>query len=279
VKALYQHIEMDPSNTPKSLQNKVQFDLRFFLCRRGNENVYEMTKTTFEVTTDPYTGLKYVYKAQDELDKNHGADSTDIVSGVMQEMKGSPSCPVSSFLKYIEALHPDCPYLWQRPKSTAECRSADEKGNDLNCYYYNQCVSENTLGAFMNRMSHLCDLSCVYTNHCIRVTGTTFLHRQNFSAKQVMSVTGHKSVNTLALYERVNDNEKLLVGTAMNCYLTSSPQDLQLEYTENPEEMPKRQEPPVVSQHPPIAPKRKSNTLPLPKPAKKKCSYLLQNQT
>ena len=122
---------MDPNNTPKSLQNKVQFDLRIFLCRRGNENVYEMTKKTFEIATDPSTGLKYVYKDQDELDKNHGADATDIVCGIMPEMKESPSCPVISFHKYIDSLHLDRPHLWQRPKTTEECKSAEEKGKDF----------------------------------------------------------------------------------------------------------------------------------------------------
>ena len=132
-------------------------------------------------------------------------------------------------------------------------------------------------------MSHLCNLSRVYTNHCIRVTGATFLRRQNFSAKQVMSVTGHKSVNTLALYERVNDDEKLLMGMAMNHYLTSTPQDLQPEYAEKPEEISKLPESPAISRHPPLAPKRNSNTIPPPIPLTKKKfqqqpANLLQNK-
>lgn len=57
--------------------------LKFFLTRHRNENVYEMTIKTFEVATDPSTGLKYVYKAQDQLDKSHRADTTDIVSVIM----------------------------------------------------------------------------------------------------------------------------------------------------------------------------------------------------
>jgi hypothetical protein len=34
-------------NTPQGLFNKVQFDIRMFFCRRGNENMHEMNKNTF----------------------------------------------------------------------------------------------------------------------------------------------------------------------------------------------------------------------------------------
>jgi hypothetical protein len=38
--------------TPCGLQRKVWFDLMLFICRRGRENLREMTKTTFGVGTD-----------------------------------------------------------------------------------------------------------------------------------------------------------------------------------------------------------------------------------
>ncbi len=44
MRKLYNRREMDPDNHPQSLQNKVQFDIRFFMCRRRNENLYTMTK-------------------------------------------------------------------------------------------------------------------------------------------------------------------------------------------------------------------------------------------
>ncbi len=43
-----------------------------------------------------------------------------------------------------------------------------------------------------------------------------------FSPKQIMSVTGHRSVNTLALYSKVSENEKLKMGMSMNCFLMLS---------------------------------------------------------
>ena len=68
-------------------------------------------------------------------------------------------------------------------------------------------------------VSHNADLSKVYTNHSIRSTATTFLHRSNFTLKQIMSVTGHRSINSLAVYEKVSENEKLHMGLAMSYFL------------------------------------------------------------
>ena len=46
---LYNSPEMDPDRGPIELQKKAMFDLRYSLCRRGRENVYQMNKTTFEL--------------------------------------------------------------------------------------------------------------------------------------------------------------------------------------------------------------------------------------
>ena len=71
------------------------------------------------------------------------------------------------------------------------------------------------MGMFMSTLSNLTGLSYKYTNHCVHVTGTTNLTRANFSPNQIMSVTGHKSVNSLAMYQRVNGNEKLMMGMSL----------------------------------------------------------------
>ena len=68
LKQMYCSVALNP-NTPVGLQQKVWFDVMFFLCRRGRENLRTMTTTSFSMKTDR-TGT-YVYQAQDELDKNH----------------------------------------------------------------------------------------------------------------------------------------------------------------------------------------------------------------
>ena len=67
----------------------------------------------------------------------------------------------------------------------------------------------------MSKISEDLNLSKRYTNHCIRVTGVMNLTRANFTAKQVMSITGHKGVDSLAIYQRVQSDEKLSMGISL----------------------------------------------------------------
>ena len=45
-------------NGPTGLYNKVQFDVRLYFCRRGGENMANMTKDTFLVKRDPDTQVR-----------------------------------------------------------------------------------------------------------------------------------------------------------------------------------------------------------------------------
>ena len=53
----------------------------------------------------------------------------------------------------------------------------------------------------MSRMSDSATLSQIYTDHSIRLTG------KNFTAKQIMPVTGHKLLNSLSIYEKVSTDK------------------------------------------------------------------------
>lgn len=54
--------------TPCGLQKKVWFDLMFYLCRRGQENLRSMSKSTFGINTDS-SWQEFVYQKGDEFDK------------------------------------------------------------------------------------------------------------------------------------------------------------------------------------------------------------------
>ena len=56
--------------TPCGLQNKVWFDIMYFMIRRGQENLRSMTKHTFDVAEES-AGLLYKHQVIDEADKNH----------------------------------------------------------------------------------------------------------------------------------------------------------------------------------------------------------------
>ncbi|VDI46251.1 Hypothetical predicted protein [Mytilus galloprovincialis] len=116
---------------------------------------------------------------------------------------GSEYCPVSSFEKYVNKLNPECDKLWQRPK--------DQFLEEDPSWYYNIPVGEKTLGNFMSYLSKKCNLSEIYTNHSITATGPTVLAKNSYCNAQIMAVTGHKSVASLSLYQRVDNDDKIRV--------------------------------------------------------------------
>ena len=64
---------------PKVLQHTVQFFIMYFFCRRGQENLYSMTKNHFKLIVD-YDGTEYVVQTLDEMDKNHGVNETELAN-------------------------------------------------------------------------------------------------------------------------------------------------------------------------------------------------------
>lgn len=214
---------LNPDAGPVQLQAKVMFDIRFYFCRRGGENLTEMTKETFSLEFDTEIGIAYVKKAKDELTKNQKQHDTEMVTGFMPQMlgpNGQPHkmCPVRSFENYIAHLISECNSLWQRPK---------KKISHIHqlTWYDNMVLGHNPIDNFMSKLSTKCQLSMRYTNHCIRVTGITTLRRGKFNEKQVMSVTGHKSLESLAIYQRVQSDEKLMMGFCLT-YSLLNPEEV-----------------------------------------------------
>lgn len=105
------------------------------------ENIPAMTKSTFEIQTDPKTGLRFATKAMDEL--------TQKTSGIITESPGSEYCPVQSFAKYISKLHPSCDRLWQKARDYFD-------DSDKNLVLQCTCRRKNTWelhGVFKQTMS------------------------------------------------------------------------------------------------------------------------------
>ena len=110
--------------------------------------------------------------------------------------------------------------LWQRSKANA-------RPSDLE-WYVNQRVGDKTLGSFMTKLSAAVNLSQKYTNHSLRVTGITLLLRSSISSKQIMAVSGHKSVSSLAIYQRVSEKEKVAMGDCIGSSLLGQPTSAQV---------------------------------------------------
>ena len=215
---IYHNRHLDPDIGPRQLQKKVQFDIRFYFARRGAENMHKMTKTTFAVKLDKQTGIKYVIRAEYEATKNHKANENDIVTGYMPSMVDKKYCPVRSFIMYTEALHPTSESLWQTLKSNLFPTDGQK------VWYGPGNVGHNSLDSFMTKLAKSCGFQQKhYTNHSLRASGITTLKRNNYNDKQIMSITGHRSSASLAIYKKVASDEKLRMGCTLGYALTGDP--------------------------------------------------------
>ena len=187
---------MDPEQGPEELQNKVQFDIRYYFARMGGENIYEMTKETFKCVTDRKSGITYITRAMDEATKNHKETDNPIISGYMPELPGSKYYPVQSYMTYIISLDRSKNYLWQR--ANRKKFPADGKGT----WYGPIRMGHNPIDNFVSTLAKNCGMEDrKYTNHSLRVTAITTLTRDSFTDKQIMALTGHKSTSSLSIYQ------------------------------------------------------------------------------
>lgn len=183
---------------PVSLQHKVFFDIMLFFCRRGQENLRKLTIHDFRVNTNA-NGIEYVEKVTDEMTKNRreNNDSEDVA---LMEATGKEDCPVASYKLYLSKLNPNLPALFQRPKKSPP-------SNDKH-WYDNMVIGEKKLAAMMKTISKEAGLACIYTNHCIRATAITILDSKGVEARDIMSVSGHRSESSLRSYCKTSDNRK-----------------------------------------------------------------------
>ena len=236
---MYNSKYLDPELSPRCLRNKVEMDLRYYFVRRGCENIYHWTKDTFKLVKDATTDIVYVEKVEDEETKNHKETNNEIITAFMPEIKGSRMCPVMSFTTYLSALSPNTPYLWQSLKY--------EKFNFATKVWYGPGrIGQNTLDSFITKLAKNIGLEEKrYTNHSLRVSGIINLTRNKFSNKQIMSISGHKSQESLAIYQKVNANEKLRMGMTLRYTLNNMPCQ---QVTVAPAQIQQESEPPAKKQ-------------------------------
>ena len=180
--------------------------------------MHAMTKETFKLCVHADTGTQYLALAVDEKTKNHGPNDKKMSGAKMPEMPGNPLCPVISYVKYQQKLNPKWARLWQGSKVSFT--------DDEEIWYTNSPLGEKTLSKFMSELSSKVGLSMRYTNHSVRATGATILSKGGFNPAQIMSVTGHKSVSSLTVYQRVSDEEGISMGQTINDHIHNNNQQL-----------------------------------------------------
>lgn len=152
-------------------------------------------------------GIEYLVQAKDELTKNHRTLEHREQCGYMPENRTDRLCPIVSYKKYISHLNPANEYLWQTP-----LQRVDETISKV--WYSKGHLGKNPLSKFMTELSEKCHLSMIYKNHSIRATGCTVTGRKH-GAKVTMNWSGHKSVQSLAGYQKVSHEEKMGVAKTL----------------------------------------------------------------
>ena len=184
---------------PRTLQNKVFFEIMLYFCRSGRQNLRELKITDFSITKDD-KGAQYVTKSGDKLTKNRREDDEGFEFGMMFEKLG-PQSPVASLELYIKHLNPKNEFLFQRPKKGSKI------GVDSVCFD-NMVVGECTLGEQIKCISKEAELSKIYTNRSIWATAVTILDKCGYKARHIMAVSGYKSESSIRSYCKTDTSTK-----------------------------------------------------------------------
>ncbi len=110
----------------------------------------------------------------------------------MFEELGSEFWPVPSLEKYLSELPKEAKAFCHHPKRAAKFE--DEVWCSL------ELMAVNYLGSMLSRICKEAGLSVIYTNHCIRSTAIQKLAEAALEAREIMSVSGHKSESSRHSY-------------------------------------------------------------------------------
>ena len=195
---------------PLGLLRKVFFEILLHLCRRGQENIRDLTPKDFTLIKNK-DGTESVIKTSDELDKNHRDDHGQD-DGVMKAT-GQKHCPVASFKLYVQRRNPKQTALFQRPKASP---------SHFGPWYDNAPVGVKMLETMMKMISKAAKLNMLYTNHCVRATCITILDQAGYQARHIMSVSGHNSEASIRSYSRTSTEKRqemsaLLAAKSSSC--------------------------------------------------------------
>ena len=181
------------SDTPQGLQYRVFFEVGIHFGRRGREGLRELKKDSFVLKRNS-EGREYVEMAVNEFEKTKQGKNVREKEkcAAMFDCPESADCPVWHFKKYMSKLHKDLDAFYQRPLETWEA--------DSEVWYAKVPLGKNKLAAFMAKISEAAKLEEIYTNHCLRATCATALDRAGFKPHEIITVTGHKHVQSLQPY-------------------------------------------------------------------------------
>ena len=198
------------SSNTKVLLQQVFFDILYYMGHRGKKGFRNLNKTSFEIKTG-VDGIDYIQLIFNEKTKKNQGDQSSSQKlalhndqNIISTQPNNILCPVESFKTYVSLLNDECDAFFQY--NSKDIRTFDNKP-----------IGKNSLATMMKDISEDAQLSCTYTNHCIRKTTATALHHQGFDLSEIQNVTKHKNIDSLKHYisvptykEKKNYNNALL---------------------------------------------------------------------
>ena len=99
--------------------------------------------------------------------------------------------PMNSYEFYISKLNPGIDPLFQTPKKVYDTNS---------CWFKCEPLGKNVVMKMMPTLSRKAGLSQVYTNHCVKTSIVTALHKAGIERRRICQLKKHKNENSLAHY-------------------------------------------------------------------------------
>ena len=99
--------------------------------------------------------------------------------------------PLNSYEFYILKLNPRIDPLFQTPKKVYDANG---------CWFKCEPLGKNVITKMMPTLSRKAGFSQVYTNHCVRASTVTALHKAGIEGRRIFQLTKHKNESTLAHY-------------------------------------------------------------------------------
>lgn len=189
----------------KKLQEEVFFSIAYHKGYRGREWIRNLQVSNLKITADE-NGIEYADLETPSFSKNSKGsviekDYSNNKQSRIYSQPESPNCPVEAIKLYLSKIPPTVKDLFPAPV---------RKWNFSNKYWYSakQVLGKNKLANMMSKISTDANLSCVFTNHCIRATCVTQLTNKGFSITDIQAVTGHKRMDSVQRYVKHISSEK-----------------------------------------------------------------------
>jgi hypothetical protein len=199
-------------HTPESLFNMVWYHNTKLFGFRGSHESRQLKWGDVELKSDS-NNTSYIEFTERET-KTRTGNSAHIRSFVPKIFPSDnpQRCPIVAYRKFA-SKRPDC---MSYPDSPFYLAVNYKPAND-STWYKSQAMGVERLQTAMSKMAESCGLKGRYTNHSVRKTTCTQLLHAGVAPNNIIQLTGHKNVQSLANYavaskKQQRDMNDILLG-------------------------------------------------------------------